>query len=61
MAAQIRAYLADPALQARMSKAARANAVTHSWDAYVNKMEAALNSLLGEIPSPLAGEDRKAA
>jgi len=61
MADQIRAYLADPALQARMSKAARANAVTHSWDAYVNKMEAALNSLLGEIPSPLAGEDRKAA
>jgi glycosyltransferase involved in cell wall biosynthesis len=60
MAANIRAYLADPALQARMSKAARATAATYSWDAYVNKMEAALKSLVGEIssifPSPLAGE-----
>ncbi|HXO60092.1 MAG TPA: glycosyltransferase family 4 protein, partial [Candidatus Acidoferrum sp.] len=53
MAANIRAYLADPAMQARMSKAARATAATYSWDAYVNKMEAALTSLVGEIPSPL--------
>ena len=56
MAANIRAYLADPAMQARMSKAARATAATYSWDAYVNKMEAALTSLVGEIPSPLAGK-----
>jgi glycosyltransferase involved in cell wall biosynthesis len=61
MAANIRAYLADPVLQARMSKAARVTAATYSWDAYVNKMEAALKSLVGEIPSPLAGEGRKAA
>jgi glycosyltransferase involved in cell wall biosynthesis len=56
MAAQIKAYLADPLIQTRMSKAALANAATYSWDAYVNKMEAALKSLNGEIPSPLAGE-----
>lgn len=61
IAANIRAYLADPLLQSRMGKAARATAATYSWDAYVNKMEAALKSLLGEIPSPLAGEGRKAA
>jgi glycosyltransferase involved in cell wall biosynthesis len=66
MAAQIRAYIADPILQARMSRAAQANAATYSWDAYVNKMEAALNSLVGDIPSLLAGEgegggSRKAA
>jgi len=61
LAENIRAYLADPLVQSRMSKAARTNAATYSWDAYVNKMEAALKSLLGEIPSPLAGEGRKAA
>jgi glycosyltransferase involved in cell wall biosynthesis len=61
MAANIRAYLADPVLQARMGKAARALAATYSWDAYVNKMESALKSLIGEIPSPLAGEGGKAA
>jgi glycosyltransferase involved in cell wall biosynthesis len=61
MAANIRVYLADPALQARMSNAARATAATYSWDAYVNKMEAALQSLVGEIPSPRADEDKKAA
>jgi len=57
MAAQIRAYLADAILQFRMSKAALATAATYSWDAYVNKMEAALKSLVGEIPSPRAGQD----
>jgi glycosyltransferase involved in cell wall biosynthesis len=56
MAANIRAYLADPVLQARMSKAALAMAATYSWDAYVNKMEAALQSLVGEIPSPIPRE-----
>jgi glycosyltransferase involved in cell wall biosynthesis len=61
MAANIRAYLADPLLQSRMGKAALATAARYSWDAYVNKMEAALKSLVGEIPSPLAGESRKAA
>jgi glycosyltransferase involved in cell wall biosynthesis len=61
IAAQIRKYLADPPLQTRMSKAALANAASYSWDAYVNKMEAALKSLVGEIPSPLAGEDRQKA
>jgi len=59
IAANIRAYLADPLLQSRMGKAARATAASYSWDAYVNKMEAALKSLIGEIPSPLA--DQKAA
>jgi L-malate glycosyltransferase len=59
MAANIRAYLADPLLQSRMGKAALATAASYSWDAYVNKMEAALRSLVGEIPSPLA--DQKAA
>ena len=53
MAANIRAYLADPAVQARMSKATLAMAATYSWDAYVNKMEAALKSLVGEMPTPL--------
>jgi glycosyltransferase involved in cell wall biosynthesis len=61
MAANIRAYLADPDLQARMSKAALALAATYSWDAYVNRMESALKSLIREVPSPLAGEGRKAA
>jgi len=61
MAANIRAYLADPVLQARMSKAARVTAATYSWEAYVNKMEAALKSLVGEIPSPVGGEGQKAA
>jgi glycosyltransferase involved in cell wall biosynthesis len=60
MAAQIRSFLADALMQSRMSKAALATAATYSWDAYVNKMEAALSSLVGEIPttfpSPLAGE-----
>jgi glycosyltransferase involved in cell wall biosynthesis len=59
IAANIRAYLADPLLQSRMGKAARATAASYSWDAYVNKMEAALKSLVGEISSPLA--DQKAA
>jgi glycosyltransferase involved in cell wall biosynthesis len=60
IAAQIRKFLADALLQSRMSKAALATAATYSWDAYVNKMEAALTSLVGETPtkfhSPLAGE-----
>jgi L-malate glycosyltransferase len=61
MAANIRAYLADPLLQYRMRKAALATAANYSWDAYVNKMEAALKSLVGELPSPLAGEGQQAA
>jgi len=56
MAANIRAFLADPLLQSRMRKAALATAATYSWDAYVNKMEAALKSLVGEIPSPMPTE-----
>ena len=56
MAANIRAFLADPLLQSRMGKAALATAATYSWDAYVNKMEAALKSLIGEIPSPMPTE-----
>jgi hypothetical protein len=39
-----------------MSKAALAIAATYSWDAYVNKMEAALKSLVGEMPAPLVEE-----
>jgi glycosyltransferase involved in cell wall biosynthesis len=50
MAAQIRDYLADPLLQSRMRKAALAMAASYSWDAYVNKMEAALKGLVGETP-----------
>lgn len=62
MSALIRAYLGDPLIQSRMSKAALAIAATYTWDAYVNRMEAALTSL---FPSPIAGErqegGRKAA
>ncbi|MEA2634003.1 MAG: hypothetical protein QOH92_770 [Chloroflexota bacterium] len=58
MAANIRAYLADPLLQSRMSKAALATAATYSWDAYVNKMEAALKSLVGEMPAPLVEQSQ---
>jgi L-malate glycosyltransferase len=53
MSALIRAYLGDPLIQSRMSKAALAIAATYTWDAYVNRMEAALKSL---FPSPVAGE-----
>jgi L-malate glycosyltransferase len=49
MAAQIRAYLSDAVLEARMSKAALALAATYSWDAYVNRMETALETL---VPFP---------
>ena len=62
MSALIRAYLGDPLIQSRMSKAALAIAATYTWDAYVNRMEAALTPL---FPSPIAGErqegGRKAA
>jgi len=54
MAEQIRNFLADALMQSRMSKAARATAATYSWDAYVNKMEAALMSLVGEIAEKAA-------
>ena len=54
MAEQIRNFLADALMQSRMSKAARATAATYSWDAYVNKMEAALMSLNGEIAEKAA-------
>ncbi|TMG30801.1 MAG: glycosyltransferase family 1 protein [Chloroflexi bacterium] len=54
MAAQIRAYLEDPLLQSRMREAALTTAATYTWDAHVNKMEAALNALVGEISNPLA-------
>ncbi len=60
MAANIRAYLADPLLQSRMRKAALATAATYSWDAYVNKMEAALKSLVGEIPSSIPRSEKAA-
>jgi glycosyltransferase involved in cell wall biosynthesis len=56
MGAEIRTYLGDPILQARMSKAARTTAAAYSWDAYVNKMEAALKSLVGDIPASLSKE-----
>ena len=54
MAAQIRKFLADQLMQSRMSKAALATAATYSWDAYVNKIEAALMSLVGEIAEKAA-------
>jgi L-malate glycosyltransferase len=57
IASQIRAYLADPQRQSRMSQAAMGTASSYSWDAYVNKMEAALQSLVGETSS----RGRKAA
>ena len=60
MAANIRAYLSDPLLQSRMRKAALATAATYSWDAYVNKMEAALKSLVGEIPSSIPRSEKAA-
>jgi hypothetical protein len=43
-----------------MSKAARATAATYSWDAYVNKMEAALKSLIGESPSSIPRSEKAA-
>jgi len=60
MSAQIRAFLKDRLAQSRMSKAALATVATYSWDAYVNRMETALASL---VPSPRAGQGggRKAA
>jgi len=60
MAANIRAYLADPLLQSRMRKAALATAATYSWDAYVNKMEAALKSLVGETPFSIPSSETAA-
>jgi glycosyltransferase involved in cell wall biosynthesis len=45
VAEQIHRYLEDPAAQARLSKAAVAGAARYSWDAYVNRMEAALERL----------------
>jgi len=60
MAANIRAYLADPLLQSRMRKAALATAATYSWDAYVNKMEAALKSLVGETPFSIPSSEKAA-
>jgi len=45
IARRIRTYLADDLTQARMSRAARAGAVAYSWDAYVDRMEASLESL----------------
>ena len=47
MADEIRGYLADEALQGRMSRVAQQRAATYTWDAYVNGMERALGSLVG--------------
>ena len=46
MANEIRGYLADEALQARMSRVAQQRAAAYTWDAYVNGMERALQSLV---------------
>lgn len=45
IAARIRAYLDDELAQARMSRLARAKAAAYSWEVYVDRMEAALESL----------------
>ena len=49
MAAEIRGYLADEAIQARMSRIAQQRARVYTWDAYVNGMERALQSLV-DVP-----------
>jgi len=46
MASAIRGFLADPATQARMSKAARSVASTYSWETYVTRMLGSLQSLI---------------
>jgi glycosyltransferase involved in cell wall biosynthesis len=47
MADEIRGYLADETLQRQMSRVAQQRAVAYTWDAYVNGMERALESLVG--------------
>ena len=46
MAEAIRGYLADPALQARMSSQARSVASAYSWETYVTRMLGAIQSLV---------------
>ncbi|MEO6797442.1 MAG: glycosyltransferase family 4 protein [Candidatus Dormibacter sp.] len=46
MAEAIRGFLADPACQLRMSKAARSVASTYSWETYVTRMVGSLQSLI---------------
>ena len=47
MADEIRGFLADEEVQARMSRVARQRARAYTWDAYVNGMEQAFESLVG--------------
>jgi glycosyltransferase involved in cell wall biosynthesis len=51
IADRIKAYLANPAAQARMSHAALAAAATYSWANYAARMEVALQSLIESSPS----------
>lgn len=46
LAAKAAAYLGDSVTQARMSKAATAAAARYSWEAYVSRMEVALEGLI---------------
>ena len=49
MAKKIHQFLGDEAAQHRMAAAAVASAARHSWDAYVNRMEASLMELTGVL------------
>lgn len=54
IAARIRAYLDDELAQARMSRAARSRASAYTWDAYVDRMESALESITAAAPKKAA-------
>lgn len=57
IAARIGSYLADSAMQTRMSQAAQKAASRYSWEAHVSRMVEALESLQKSVaPSPLPGE-----
>ena len=57
IAARIQTFLADPAMQMRMSQAAQKAASVYSWESYVTRMVAALESLQkSRIPFPVAAE-----
>lgn len=54
IAARIRAYLDDELAQARMSRAALSCASAYTWDAYVDRMESALESITAAAPEKAA-------
>ncbi|HET9848893.1 MAG TPA: glycosyltransferase family 4 protein, partial [Candidatus Dormibacteraeota bacterium] len=55
IAERIGAYLADPAMQVRMSRAAEKAAAAYSWESHVSRMVAALESLQASRVRSLPG------